>query len=326
MSKELLTRIADRIDRTADRMRFSGRIADAEVCSQAASRIRHGVSIEHAKAIETDLITGMLAAVRTRLSALSGSGEYDTPAPPEIPEPTPDPTPGPTPSSGDNTGTDFAVSSGNEPATAQVPPTPAPQPDPTPTPQAGPTPDATPSPTPASNGDQSDGQAEDDQHFTLKDDSVTLTPEAESSVGDIADQYFEATGQSLTLTSGSRDSGDQAQAMLAKLQQGSDLSEYANSQAAGEIKQAYEQAKQEGKSDDDTVADMQAVIDTQVANGVFISNHLRDGAVDVRSYNMTPEQRQAFIDAVTQSTGKPPLVEGIPPHFHVDLGGGQDTH
>jgi hypothetical protein len=78
MSKEVLSRIADRIDRTADRMRFSGRIADAEVCSQAASRIRHGVSIEHAKAIETDLITGMLAAVRTRLSALSGSGEYDT--------------------------------------------------------------------------------------------------------------------------------------------------------------------------------------------------------------------------------------------------------
>ena len=65
---------------------------------------------------------------------------------------------------------------------------------------------------------------------------------------------------------------------------------------------------------------MTGTIDTQIDNGTYISNHLRDGAVDVRSNDMTPEQKQAFIDAVTEATGKPPLVEGIPPHFHVDLG------
>jgi hypothetical protein len=37
-----------------------------------------------------------------------------------------------------------------------------------------------------------------------------------------------------------------------------------------------------------------------------------------RWYNMTPEQKQAFIDAVTKATGRPPLVEGD--HYHVELG------
>jgi|SRR5580658_836989 hypothetical protein len=78
MNDELLSQIADRIDRAADRLRFTGKIADAEACSQAASHIRSGMSIEQAQAIEAHFILGVSSGVRTRLSALSGSGEYDS--------------------------------------------------------------------------------------------------------------------------------------------------------------------------------------------------------------------------------------------------------
>jgi hypothetical protein len=79
MNADPLFKIADRIDRAADRLRFAGQIADAEACSNAASRIRAGMSIEQARAIEAQLLPGVSTAVRTRLSALSGSGEYDGP-------------------------------------------------------------------------------------------------------------------------------------------------------------------------------------------------------------------------------------------------------
>jgi hypothetical protein len=77
MNDDVLSKIADRIDRAADRLRFTGKIAEAEACSQAASRIRAGMSIERAQAIEAFFIFGISSGVRTRLSALSGSGEYD---------------------------------------------------------------------------------------------------------------------------------------------------------------------------------------------------------------------------------------------------------
>ena len=296
MNDEIL-KISARIDRAADRLRFSGREQDAELCSAAALRVRSGATLSQARQIETDLMSGMMSAVLVRLVALSGSGEYDAPDPTGTPTPTPGPTPDPSSSTSDP-GTDSGTDSG------------------TPTPEPGPTPDSQ-----SGDGQQEEDQQQDD-HFTLKDDSISLTDEAQSTVGDIANSYFKETGEDLTVTSGSRDTGEQAQAMFDKLEQGSTLSEYKDQDAAGEIKDAYEQAKQDGKSNDEIVADMQAVIDQQVADGTFISNHLKDGAVDIRSNDMTDEEKQSFIDSVTKITGKPPLVEGIPPHFHVDLGTG----
>ncbi|MGO8794716.1 MAG: hypothetical protein ACLQLC_07835 [Candidatus Sulfotelmatobacter sp.] len=78
MNDNLLSKIADRIDRSADRLRFTGKIADAEACSEAASRIREGMSVEQARALEAHFMLGVSSGVRTRLSALSGSGEYDS--------------------------------------------------------------------------------------------------------------------------------------------------------------------------------------------------------------------------------------------------------
>jgi hypothetical protein len=77
MNNDLLSKIADRLDRNADRLRFTGKIADAEAASQAASRIRAGMSAEEAQVIEAHFLPGISNAIRTRLSALSGSGEYD---------------------------------------------------------------------------------------------------------------------------------------------------------------------------------------------------------------------------------------------------------
>jgi hypothetical protein len=161
-----------------------------------------------------------------------------------------------------------------------------------------------------------DGGEAGSENFDVK-EGVTLAPDAATSFGTIADDYFEATGQKLTITDGSRDTQDQAQVMFNRLENDT-LASYKNKDAENEIRDAYNEGKEAGKSNDEIVADMKSVIDQQVENGVYISNHLQDGAVDVRSHDMTPEQRQAFIDAVTNATGRPPLVEGD--HYHVELG------
>lgn len=151
MNDEIL-KIAARIDRAADRLRFSGREQDAELCSAAALRVRSGSTLSQARQIETDLMSGTMSAVLVRLVALSGSGEYDTSGTADNPQvnvsddvphgggdsshpssinlqvDTLDSSPS-FPSTADtseskqppSTGTDFDVDSGGEPSTANVP-------------------------------------------------------------------------------------------------------------------------------------------------------------------------------------------------------------
>jgi hypothetical protein len=64
---------------------------------------------------------------------------------------------------------------------------------------------------------------------------------------------------------------------------------------------------------------MATVIREQIVRGVFLSRHLQDGGFDVRSEDMTAEDKAAFKEAVAQNTNLLLLEEGIPPHFHVQL-------
>ena len=129
--------------------------------------------------------------------------------------------------------------------------------------------------------------------FTVK-ASVVLTQAIKTEVASIATPYSAATQHKFTVTSGTRTAQSQASAMYTKIAAGSTLSDCRDQTSAQAIKAAYDAGVAAGKSKADTIADMVTVITTQVAAGTYISKHLRDGAVDVRSRDMTAAQKQTF--------------------------------
>ncbi|MRG97458.1 hypothetical protein [Polyangium spumosum] len=149
---------------------------------------------------------------------------------------------------------------------------------------------------------------------------VTLADAVADKVDEIDEAYFRRTGKHLTVTSGTRDAARQAKAMYKMLRLGGDpMRLYRNKEAAREIKQAYERARAKGKAPDDVVEAMYDVLRAQITRGVYISAHLRAGAVDVRSRDMSSRDKKAFVAAVNEAKGVTLLEESAPPHWHLQV-------
>ena len=153
-------------------------------------------------------------------------------------------------------------------------------------------------------------------HYELA-PGVQLKSEVATRLAPIADAYFQATKRNIYVTSGTRSAASQARAMYKKLQGGDDLSVYKNQTAVAQIKKAYADAA--GKSEVEIVEAMRDVIQKQIDGGVYISLHLLAGAVDVRKKDMSPEEQQAFKDAVKAHSNVKLVDEGTPPHFHLEF-------
>jgi len=149
---------------------------------------------------------------------------------------------------------------------------------------------------------------------------VTLADAVADKVDAIDDAYARRTGKHLTVTSGTRDPARQAKAMYKMLRLGGDpIRLYRNKEAAREIKRAYDEARAAGKSPDAVVGAMHGVIEGQITRGVYISAHLRAGAVDIRSRDMSKSQKKAFVAAVAEVKNVSLLEESTPPHFHLQI-------
>jgi hypothetical protein len=147
---------------------------------------------------------------------------------------------------------------------------------------------------------------------------VSLAPRVADKLARIADHYHRRTGKTLVVTSGTRDPESQAEAIYDKLTGGDDIIRlYRNKSAALEVKAAFEKNRARGKAV--TIAAMEATLKKQIARGVFISSHLRAGAADIRSTDMTPIERRTFVDGALSTKGISVMYEAIPPHFHVQL-------
>ena len=155
------------------------------------------------------------------------------------------------------------------------------------------------------------------EHYSLK-TGVVLSITVKAKVKKIADKYFILAKKDIVVTSGARSSQSQASAMYGKLAGGDQLTVYSNQTAAKEIKKAYTDAVAAKKSKVDTIADMKAVIDTQISKMIYISKHLKVGAVDVRSRNMTASEKTHFKSAANGIATKV-ILETTPPHFHLSL-------
>ncbi len=168
--------------------------------------------------------------------------------------------------------------------------------------------------------EKSTTRADGTPHRFLQLSDVELSGPVADKVDEIDDAYFRRTGKHLTVTSGTRDVAAQARAMYKMMRLGGDpMRLYRNKEAAREVKRAYEQARASRKSPDDVVSDVYSVLQKQVARGVYISAHLRAGAVDVRSRDLSRAEKKHFTTSVAGMKDVQMLEEFTPPHFHLQI-------
>ena len=118
-------------------------------------------------------------------------------------------------------------------------------------------------------------------------------------------------GIPLYVTSGTRTPERQAAAMVTKRSLGEDLrSLYQSKDIAGALMAAP-----------NTVPAMAAILRRYMAQGRFLSRHMRGDAVDIRSRNLTVAQRNAVMSAARR-LGARPGYETTPPHIHIGSVGG----
>ncbi|HVF45022.1 MAG TPA: peptidoglycan-binding protein [Pyrinomonadaceae bacterium] len=164
-----------------------------------------------------------------------------------------------------------------------------------------------------SNGTRATGN-----HFTV-DEGVVLSDDARERIGRIADEYFRRTGNNLRVTDGTRTAHDQARQIYNKIQL-NDTGIYRDQTSLAEIRRAYDAGVRAGNSRAQIIDDMSAVIQGQVNRGVYISRHLRAGAVDVSVRGMTTADEREFRASVAAAdAGTSVLRETRPPHFHLQF-------
>ena len=150
---------------------------------------------------------------------------------------------------------------------------------------------------------------------------VSLTTDVERKVAVLAETQVKLGGNRLTITSGTRTPTTQAEAMLTKIKLGDPIMKlYRDKKAASDVLHSYRVARHQNASEEQTVNAMAYAIELQMDAGVYISNHLKAGAVDVRSKDMTSADKSDFMAAIQDTPGlRLGSEESKPPHFHVDV-------
>jgi len=150
-------------------------------------------------------------------------------------------------------------------------------------------------------------------------EDVSLSTKIEEKLNAVAERFRKRTGKTFVVTSGTRDPDTQAQLIYVKLQAGEDLLRlYKDRVAVLELKRIYDSGRYEKRSKSSIVGQLASAIRGQIKRGIFISAHLRSGAADVRSTNMSDAEKRAFSD-IARDTGLSVMLEATPPHFHLQL-------
>ncbi|MEO6717454.1 MAG: hypothetical protein ABIM50_09440 [Novosphingobium sp.] len=98
----------------------------------------------------------------------------------------------------------------------------------------------------------------------------------------LSDAVSQATGHGIHVTSGRRNAVRQAAAMYDNYFNNR-VPNYLNKAAEAEVRTAYHQALRSGVSRDHAITEMANVLSRQVGNGIFLSLHMRSGAIDIRT-------------------------------------------
>jgi uncharacterized protein YcbK (DUF882 family) len=150
---------------------------------------------------------------------------------------------------------------------------------------------------------------------------VKMPIKVETTVARIAKKAAERLGKPIVVTSATRSPKSQAAAMRNKIALGDNVMKlYADKKSAWQVLSAYKEAKRAGASKEQVTERMAEVIEDQVDRGVYLSNHLREGAIDIRTKDLSHWERKELVAAVQDVPGvRRTILETIPPHLHLEL-------
>lgn len=164
-----------------------------------------------------------------------------------------------------------------------------------------------------------DTKTNESPYYTI-DPNIIISPEAKNILDLIGAEYFKQTGKRFNVNSGTRDPYRQAEAMYVKYPGDKTFSEYRNRPAINEILEAIRKAQKAGQSRAQIVKAMGDVIKSQVERGIYISSHLKAGAIDISVFATaeTPEPDKKLIISIAKKvTGGQAFEETNPPHIHI---------
>ena len=142
------------------------------------------------------------------------------------------------------------------------------------------------------------------KYYTLESD-VDLPLDVKKKIKEIVGAYHTATQKKL-VTSGTRTSQSQAAAM------------YTNRSAAQKIRSIYDEGVKANTSKSALIEEIKAEIDDQINQGIYISKHLKKGAVDIRSRDMSNDEKKQLREAA-KDVASAVILETIRPHFHLQF-------
>lgn len=101
-----------------------------------------------------------------------------------------------------------------------------------------------------------------------------------ASANELSDSISRDTGYRIFVTSGRRNERRQAEAMYDNYVRRTEP-HYVNVSAERAIRHAFDRARKNGKSRDEIIGDMENVLKSQTQHNIFISRHMRSGAIDI---------------------------------------------
>jgi hypothetical protein len=154
------------------------------------------------------------------------------------------------------------------------------------------------------------------RHWSIKDSSVILSPEMESRIDPVAQEFYGRTGRELVVNDGYRTPADQAQRMYDKFAKGDNTTYVGPS--GREIRSIYDAGISAGTDKSAILSKMGSKIGEQLTNGHPVSRHLEDQGADFNDRDLTAAQTNILREIIRKNAGIA-LPEGIPQHMHASF-------
>lgn len=147
---------------------------------------------------------------------------------------------------------------------------------------------------------------------------MILPARIEQQVSLIADKYYNLIGESIVITSGRRSYLRQAELMYGLRIGRGKFGNYKAKDVIDLLEETFNKGQKANKAGSKIIQEMEKIISSHAKRGIYISTHIIDGAVDVKSHGMSPEQLEAFKIAAT-GIATYVVLEFNPYHWHIQF-------
>ncbi len=159
------------------------------------------------------------------------------------------------------------------------------------------------------------------QYYVKQTSNVNMTPITHATARGIGKLFTQETKKDLVITSSLRTPQTTAELFYDRLKAGSNLSLYRNKDAIKEIKDAYDNALSNNNTEAEIVNKIAQVVSNQIAQNVFVSNHLQGTSIDVSIKGWGASDHTVFEKIILQIDGLQLIDETDTrfPHWHVTV-------